>query len=168
MLRGGGRRHWRRYLQRGATCGCGKEAGEGEAGVGGGEEGGNEGGRVGIAEGEEALVFEEAGEASERGFEGADGGEVGRLAGSGEAMLGKVEDDEAEEGNLLIQAGDGGGAGVVVQLLGFEFTGVEAVLEGVGVTRRSAAAARVGHRQRGMYLLTPYAKRVQFGKIGPR
>jgi hypothetical protein len=150
---GGGFFVQRRGWGGGATFGCsasggGKEAGEGETGVGRGEEGGNEGGRVGIAEGEKALIPEEAGQASQRGFKSTEGSQVRRLTGSGEAMLGKVEDNEAEKGNLFIETGNGGGAGVIIQLVGFEFTGVKAVLESIGVTRRSAAAVRIGHRQR--------------------
>jgi hypothetical protein len=141
-LFGGGGRSFRRRGQGGR-----KKTGEGEASVGRGKEGGDEGSGVGIAEGEEALVFEEAREASQGGFEGADGGQIGRLAGSGEALLDEVEDDEAEEGNFFIQTGDGGGAGVIVQLFGLEFTGVEAVLEGVGVARRGAARAMMGHEK---------------------
>jgi hypothetical protein len=139
---GGGGRSFRRRGQGGR-----KKTGEGETGIGRGEEGGDECSGVGIAEGEEALVFEEAGEASQGGFEGADGGQVGRLVARGEAPLDEVEDDEADKGNLLVEPGDGGGAGVIVQLFRLEFTGVEAVLEGVGVARRGAAASRMGHRK---------------------
>lgn len=132
-------------MRSGGWGGRGEEAGEGEAGVGGGEEGGEDGGGVGVAEGEEALVAEEAGEAGEGGFEGGEGGRIEGLVGGGEAALDKGEDDEADEGDLLIEAGDGGGAGVVVELLGAEFAGVEAVLEGVGVAGLGAGAARGGH-----------------------
>jgi hypothetical protein len=115
--------------------------GEGEAGVGGGEEGGDEVGGIGSAEGEEALVFEEVGEAGEGGFEGMAGGEVGGRAGFGEAGGGEVEDDEAKEGDLFVEAGDEAGAGVVVEVVGREFAGVEAVLEGVGVVGLCAGGA---------------------------
>jgi len=119
----------------------GEDGGEGEAGVGGGEEVGNEGGGIGGAEGEEALVFEEVGEAGEGGFEGVDGGEVGGCAGFGEAGSGEVEDDEAKEGDLFVEAGDELGAGVVVEVVGGKFAGVEAMFEGIGVAGLPATLA---------------------------
>ena len=129
----------------GRAGGCGGEdVGEGEAGVGIGEEGSDDAGRIGGAEGEEALVFEEVGEAGEGGFEGVAGGEVGGGTGFGEAGSGEVEDDEAEEGDLFVEAGDLGGARVVVEVLGLEFAGVEAVLEGVGVVGLATGVAGFG------------------------
>ena len=68
----------------------------------------------------------------------------GGAPGGGEAGGGEVEDDEAEEGDLLVEAGDLGGAGVVVEVAGLEFAGVEAVLEGVGVAGLPAGEAVFG------------------------
>jgi hypothetical protein len=134
-----------------------EDFGEGEAGVGFGEEGGDDAGGIGSADGEEVLVFEQVGEAGEAGFEGVAGGEIWRLTGGGEAGLGDVEDDEAKEGDLFVEAGDEAGAGVVVEVVGGEFAGVEAVLEGVGVVGLRAGEAgfgRGGHGRWGLRIST--------------
>jgi hypothetical protein len=126
-----------------------EDGGEGEAGVGRGEEGGEEVGGIGGAEGEEALVFEEVGEARKGGLEGVAGSEIGWGAGGGEAGFSQVEDDEAKEGDLLIETSDEAGAGVVVQMAGLEFAGVEAVFEGIGVAGLPAREAFFGGGRNG-------------------
>lgn len=55
-----------------------------------------------------------------------------------------MKNHQTKEGNFFIEAGDGEGASVVVEEAGFEFTGVEAVLEGVGVAGLAARGAGGG------------------------
>jgi hypothetical protein len=87
------------------------------------------------------------GEASEGSLQGAAGCQIGWAGGFGEAGFDEVEDDEAKEGDLFIEAGDGAGAVVVGKAPGLEFAGVEAVFEGVGVSRLPAWATRGGDKR---------------------
>jgi len=121
-----------------------EDAGDGEVGVGFGEEGGDDAGGIGSAEGEEVLVFKQVGEAGEGGFESVAGGQGGGVARGREAGLGDVEDDEAKEGDLFVKAGDEAGALVVVEIFRREFAGVEAMFEGVGVAGLTTGEAGLG------------------------